>query len=127
MPAPSKLVTDVSLASMTNRSAALLSFAALVSLGCGYTDADMQMLRDRVELYRGLLDKCEAAARSCNHLQGASPRARQLANCKGWGAHESAGAFSVSRDAVIVQSRPAVLSNGSAHVTDVTGVTGGVQ
>lgn len=40
----------------------LLAFAVLV--GCGYSEPEMQVQRDRVELLQTLLDKCEGAARS---------------------------------------------------------------
>lgn len=43
---------------------ALLFVLAVTLHGCGYSESDMQLQRDRVELLRATLDKCEAAARS---------------------------------------------------------------
>lgn len=67
MPAPSKQTPRDSLEHMTKTgAAALLSLAAAASSGCGYSEADMQLLRDRVELQRRLLDACEQQSRACS-------------------------------------------------------------
>ncbi|HET8938992.1 MAG TPA: hypothetical protein VFN67_36360 [Polyangiales bacterium] len=44
-----------------------LAFAGALLLlgGCGYSETDMQLQRDRVELQRRLLDACEAEVRAC--------------------------------------------------------------